>query len=201
MSRGSYAKSAEVRRRVLEACVDAFAQTGFYGATMKDIAKRAGISYTGLLHHFPCKEGLLIGVLELRSEQTTSLLGASVMNPAEHPMEALNGMLAVIADNERHPGLLELHCVMSGEATSPGHPAHAYYAERFGNLRWFYTAVFTALHERGELRTPIDPPTLATMAVSLLNGLQTQWLYDREAVDIPGTFRAFLAAAIPALDG
>lgn len=49
--RGPYAKSAGVRRRVLEACVDAFAQTGFYGATMKDVARRAGISYTARPPH------------------------------------------------------------------------------------------------------------------------------------------------------
>ena len=50
--RGQYAKTAAVRQRIIESCVDAFSQTGFHGATMKDIARRAGISQTGLLHHF-----------------------------------------------------------------------------------------------------------------------------------------------------
>ncbi|XVQ07186.1 TetR/AcrR family transcriptional regulator [Spirillospora sp. CA-255316] len=199
--RGPYAKSAAIRRKVLEACVDAFAETGFYGATMKDIAKRAGFSYTTMLHHFSRKEDLIIAVLEFRGEQTARFLGSSAVDPAEHPLEALRGMLNVIADNELHPGLLELHCVMSGEATSPEHPAHAYYAERFANLRRFYSTVFAVLAERGELRSEIDPATLAAMAVSLLNGLQTQWLYDRDAVDILGSFRGFLASVVPALDG
>ncbi|MFD0852984.1 TetR family transcriptional regulator [Actinomadura adrarensis] len=39
---------------------------------MKDIAKRAGISYTGLLHHFPRKRGSAPG-------------GAGVPQRAEHP--------------------------------------------------------------------------------------------------------------------
>src|SRR5919108_3056060 len=111
--RGPYAKSAAVRRRVLEACVDAFAQTGFYGATMKDIAKRAGISYTGLLHHFPRKEDLLIAVLEFRGEQSARLLeSVDARDPAGHPLKALRGVLAVTADNTLSPGLLELHCVI-----------------------------------------------------------------------------------------
>lgn len=200
-SRGPYAKSAAVRRRVLDSCVDAFAQTGFYGATMKDVAQRAGISYTGLLHHFPSKEELLIAVLEHRSEQSARLLEpAGARDPARDPLGALRGMLAVILDNALHPGLLELHCVMSGEATSVRHPAHGYYADRYRRLRLFFTAVFTALDERGELRSSTAPAVLATMTISLLNGLQAQWLYDRDTVDVEGHFRAFLASVVPALD-
>ncbi|MFC5744898.1 TetR/AcrR family transcriptional regulator [Actinomadura rugatobispora] len=180
--------------------MDAFAQTGFYGATMKDVARRAGISYTGLMHHFPSKEDLLIAVLEFRGEQSTRLMeAAGARDPVGQPLKALEGLLAVSADNSLSPGLLELHCVISGEATSPEHPAHAYYTERYRKLRQFFTAAFTALGERGELRSPVPAETLATMTLALLNGLQAQWLYDRDTVDIQGGLRAFLASVVPAL--
>ncbi|GAB2844667.1 TetR/AcrR family transcriptional regulator [Actinocorallia aurea] len=199
-ARGPYAKTAQVKVRILEACTDAFGETGFYGATMKDIAKRAGISYTGLLHHFPSKEDLLAAVLALRDERSHRYLeSASALDPATDPLDALRGMLTVIVDNELRPGLLELHCVLSGEATSADHPAHAYYAERYRMLREFYTSVYTALEERGELRSSIDSATLATMTISLLNGLQAQWLFDREAVRIEASLRAFLVSFIPGL--
>lgn len=198
-ARGPYAKSAQVRSTVIEACVAAFGETGFYGATMKDIAKRAGISYTGLLHHFARKEDLLHAVLELRDERSARFMeSASATNPAADPFEALRGMLAVLVDNELQPGLMALHCVLSGEATSPDHPAHAYYAQRYRTLRRFYTAAFTALAEKGGLRSSIAPGTLATMTISLINGLQAQWLFDRD-VDIEGALREFLGAAIPGL--
>jgi AcrR family transcriptional regulator len=184
----------------VEACVEAFALTGFYGATMKDIARRAGISYTGLMHHFPRKEDLLLAVLEFRSEQSARLMeAADARDPAGHPLQALRGMLAVTADNSLSPGLLELHCVISGEATSPEHPAHSYYTDRYRALRWFFTAVFTSLAERGQLRSQVAPATLATMTIALLNGLQCQWLYDRDTVDVEGSLRAFLISAVPAL--
>jgi AcrR family transcriptional regulator len=198
-NRGPYAKTAAVRRRVLEACVDAFGETGFYGATMKDIAKRAGISHTGLLHHFPRKEDLLLGVLALRDERGTEFLqSAKVLDPAADPVEILDGMIAVIVDNELQPGLMELHCVVSGEATSADHPAHAYYADRYRNLRRFYAETFTALAERG-LPLAIDPETLATMTVSLINGLQAQWLFDRDTVKVETAIRQFLRTVVPAL--
>ncbi|MFJ2211136.1 TetR/AcrR family transcriptional regulator [Streptomyces sp. NPDC101062] len=198
--RGPYAKSAEVRRRILEACADAFGETGFYGATMKDIAKRAAISHTGLLHHFARKEDLLIAVLELRDEHGARFLeSADAIDPARNPVEALGGMLAVVVDNELRPGIMELHCVLSGEATSPGHPAHPYFANRYRNVRRFYTAAYTALAERGELRAPVDPETLATMTIALINGLQEQWLFDRDSVRLESALRAFLLSAVPAL--
>ncbi|MGW3346181.1 TetR/AcrR family transcriptional regulator [Nonomuraea rubra] len=198
-NRGPYAKTAAVRRRVLEACVDAFGETGFYGATMKDIAKRAGISHTGLLHHFPRKEDLLLGVLALRDERGTEFLqSAKVLDPQADPVEILDGMIAVIVDNELQPGLMELHCVVSGEATSGDHPAHAYYADRYRNLRRFYAETFTALAERG-LPPSIDPETLATMTVSLINGLQAQWLFDRDTVKVETAIRRFFRAVVPGL--
>ncbi|MBB2914180.1 AcrR family transcriptional regulator [Streptosporangium becharense] len=201
-SRGPYAKTAAIRRRIVEACVDAFGQTGFYGATMKDVAKRAGISYTGLLHHFSSKEELLAAVLELRDERGSEYLeSAHALDPDSNPVETLRGMLAVIVDNELQPGLMELHCVLSGEATSPGHPAHAYYAERYRMLRRFFAMAFRALAERGELHSASDPETLATMTIALINGLQAQWLFDRDSVQLESAIREFLAAAVPALAG
>ncbi|MFJ2115317.1 MULTISPECIES: TetR/AcrR family transcriptional regulator [unclassified Streptomyces] len=198
--RGPYAKTAEVRRRILEACVDAFGETGFYGATMKDIAKRAGISHTGLLHHFARKEGLLIAVLELRDELSAQFLtSADAMDPSSNPVEALRGMLTVVVDNELQPGIMELHCVLSGEATSPGHPAHTYFAKRYRSVRRFYTDAYTELAKRGELRSEATPETLATMTIALINGLQAQWLFDRDSVRMESAIHAFLRSVVPGL--
>lgn len=90
---------------------------------------------------------------------------------------------------------------MSGEATSPEHPAHAYYTDRYRKLRRFYAAAFTALAERGEIRSESTPEALAAMTIALINGLQTQWLYDRGTVDMEGSLRAFLVSVVPALAG
>jgi AcrR family transcriptional regulator len=198
--RGPYAKTAEVRRKILEACADAFGGAGFHGSSTKDIAQRAGISHTGLRHHFPTKEDLLIALLELRAEHSTEVLTAlNARTPQTHPLEALRGQLAILRENQQDPGMIELHCVLSGEATSPDHPAHGYYVKRYQEIRHHYTQAFVTLAERGELSTDFAPPQLATMTIALINGLQAQWLYDREFVDIEGTVREFLASVVPAL--
>ncbi|MER7687132.1 TetR/AcrR family transcriptional regulator [Streptomyces sp. NPDC097610] len=195
--RGPYAKSAQVRQRILEVCVDVFGEMGFYGASTKDIAQRAGISHTGLRHHFPRKEDLLAAVLQLRDEQTAPLREAAwALDPRTRPVEALLGMLAVVAQLELQPGVMALYCVTSGEATTPEHPAHAYFTERYLGLRNFYATAYTTLAEQGGLRSDMDPETLAIMTVALIKGLEEQWFFDRDTVRIEQTVRTFISSFV-----
>ncbi len=50
---------------VLAAAIDAFVETGYHGAGVRDIARRAGMSVPGLYHHYPSKQDLLVTVLDL----------------------------------------------------------------------------------------------------------------------------------------
>lgn len=198
--RGPYAKTASVRDRILDACIDAFGESGFHGATMKDIARRADISYTGLLHHFPRKEELLIALLDARADRDQQYLEKTgALDTASNPLGVFAGLLDVIAKNELRPGLLELHCVLSGEATSPEHPAHAHYVEHYRNLHSFYASAFASLRDRGLLESDIAAETLATMTISLQNGLQAQWLFDKENVHMERTLQDFLGTFVPSL--
>ncbi|MCJ2014738.1 HTH-type transcriptional regulator RutR [Methylobacterium sp. J-076] len=65
--------SAPVRRRrrdgqarreaVLDAALAVFSTVGLHGASIEQIAERAGLSKTNLLYYFPSKEGLYVAVL------------------------------------------------------------------------------------------------------------------------------------------
>lgn len=49
---------ADARNAIMEAAITQFAERGFHGTTMRDIAQRAGVSQGLLHHHFGNKEGL-----------------------------------------------------------------------------------------------------------------------------------------------
>src|SRR6188472_1561954 len=50
--------------RILDAARAEFAQRGFPGARLQDIAERAGLTHPTLLYHFGSKEGLYAAVIE-----------------------------------------------------------------------------------------------------------------------------------------
>ena len=57
------------RARIVHAAIAEFAVSGYRGASLGAIAKRGGISQSGLLHHFPSKELLLAEVVDFRSSE------------------------------------------------------------------------------------------------------------------------------------
>ena len=50
---------------VVTAAVEAFVETGYHGATVRDIAARAGMSVAGLYHHHRSKQELLTAIFEV----------------------------------------------------------------------------------------------------------------------------------------
>ena len=57
-------RTAETRRRILDAVVESIAEIGFQRTTATEIAKRAGVTWGAVQHHFGAKGGILEAVLE-----------------------------------------------------------------------------------------------------------------------------------------
>jgi len=57
-------RSAETRRRILDAAAAAVAEVGLPRTTASEIARRAGVTWGAVQHHFGDKEELLAAVLE-----------------------------------------------------------------------------------------------------------------------------------------
>jgi AcrR family transcriptional regulator len=49
---------------ILTAALDAFVAVGYHGATVRDIARRSGLSVPGIYHHYPSKQDMLIAILD-----------------------------------------------------------------------------------------------------------------------------------------
>jgi AcrR family transcriptional regulator len=187
--RGAYAKTAARRREILEAGMDVFATNGFRSGSIREIAELVGISQAGLLHHFSNKNELLAGVLELRDDRASEYVDTT----APAGIETIRGFVRLIDYNAREkPGLVELHCVLSAEATSPEHPAHDYFVRRYVWVESFLTDAFAAMREAGQLAAGIDPASAARGMIAMSDGLQVQWLLHRDAVDMAQEMRSYL---------
>ncbi len=57
-------RTMDTRERVLAVALPLFAERGYRGTSLRDIARRIGIKAPSLLHHFPSKQQLYIAVLD-----------------------------------------------------------------------------------------------------------------------------------------
>ena len=94
---------ADARNAIMEAAITQFAERGFHGTTMRDIAERAGVSQGLLHHHFGNKEGLWRTAGRHLSDDFMAYV-ADVLKPDEPAAEAIpNAMRTYLRYWREHP--------------------------------------------------------------------------------------------------
>jgi AcrR family transcriptional regulator len=181
-----YRKGRLRREDILAAAVEVYAEVGYRGSSLREIARRVGMTHAGLLYYFPNKEALLAAVLERRDAEDGERLSGA---PGR---DSLRKLVALAAYNVRHPGIVDLYSRLAAEAVAADHPAHDYFEQHYRMARRFAAAAFHVLAERGELREGVEPDVAALNFVALMDGLQVQWLSDPDQVDLVGALRAYL---------
>lgn len=75
---------------VLAAAAGAFVETGYHGATVRDIARRAGLSVPGMYHHFATKQDMLVGLLDVTMDDLLWRSQAARHEGAGDPVRAFS---------------------------------------------------------------------------------------------------------------
>ncbi|HEV7565907.1 MAG TPA: TetR/AcrR family transcriptional regulator [Microbacteriaceae bacterium] len=158
-----YASGVARREEILDAASALFTEVGFTGVSLRDIASRVGISHPGLLRHFASKDAILLAVLDRYEGANAAWL---------------------------EPGHIEAFAAMSGEATSLVHPAHDRFAARYRLQRGVTAGRFALEKTAGSIVFDITPRDEGIRLTAAWTGLQLQWLYDRETIDLVGSLNA-----------
>ncbi|QIS20490.1 TetR/AcrR family transcriptional regulator [Nocardia terpenica] len=177
------------KERILDVALKTFADNGFRGASIAEIAERCGLSQPGLLHHFPTKAALLAAVLAHRDGVDRDRLGfdEELRGPA-----ALHRLVRLVEYNVHVPGLVRLFTVVSGEAVTADHPAHDWATNRYRTLQEWLGAALAAGIADGTVRPDTDATAVARQVFAMMDGLQLQWLLEPEAVDMAALFGAYI---------
>ena len=172
----------------MDAAVEVFSSAGYRKGSLRDVADKAGLSQPGLLHHFPSKEHLLEAVLTWRDGVTAGLMG----DPLPQGVDFLRGLVQAAEHNATTPELVELHVIVSAEGTAADHPLRDYFVGRYAYVLGHTRAAFERAADEGQLRPGTDCAGAARTLVALMDGLQIQWLLDRDGVDMAGDLRRYL---------
>lgn len=88
------ARSAPIRRAILDAAINLFAERGYSGTNLQDVADVLGMSRTGLYYHFPSKESLLHALVEEITAAPLQVAHTVQALAEENPAEALREMMS-----------------------------------------------------------------------------------------------------------
>lgn len=186
---GRSQKGAAKREAILDAALAVFGEVGLHGASLREIAGRVGVSHQSLMHYFPTKNELLMAVLRRRDERLRRHFDdAGGMSLTE--------LISLAEDNVGMPGVIELYNMASAEATNEEHPAHAYYAEFYESIIASTARYLQRAADRGVLRKGWTPESAARAILGMMDGLQLQWLYDRDDVHVAESLRLLMSALI-----
>lgn len=190
-----YASGRIKRAKIVTDAMALFAADGYGDTSLREIAEKVGVSKSTLMHHYPTKEALLGAVL---AERDRTIRSRPSYAPAETAAEELRALPRGAAENAAtSPGLIEVYAVLSCEAVPASHPAHEYFRSRFTRTIDHFTELFRGAQSDGAMPAHRDPEHEAIWLISLWDGLQYQWLYDRDAVDVAEHLAAHLEDVLP----
>ena len=194
------------REEILRAAMHVFGSRGYHQGSLAEVAEQVGITHAGVLHHFGSKDRLLTAVLEHRDRQDVEHLEGGHIPGG---LELFHHLVRTAAVNAGRPGIVQAYAVIAGEAVTDGHPASAWVTARFTGLRADIAAALRDVVEErrraggaDDVLEPSDAAldTAASSIIAVMDGLQTQWLLDPDAVDLAETtafaIEAILAATL-----
>jgi AcrR family transcriptional regulator len=168
------------RQAILDAAVEVFAERGYRGSSLGEIAGRVGITQPGIVHHFASKDELLREVVRLREEQTAAWMTSALQG--SWPLS--NAIRVMGSVNQDSPLYQQLYTTLSSEATAADHPLHEFFVSRYRRYRGGLAAVLKSAQDEGLIRPELDTTAIAGDIIATLDGLHLQWLLDPEEVGL-----------------
>lgn len=165
------AKGEDRKQRILDVAQRLLARNGWRNTTLAQIAREAGVTPAGLLHHFASKEQLLHAVLDARDADDDA--------HADRASGDLVTEIERVADRiDRSPELVGTFSVLLVENLTPDAPLHDRMLSRHQAAVDIVAEMIRRGQVSGRYRDNVDPTLKAIQIVALINGMEISWLLD-----------------------
>jgi len=164
------AKGEDRKQRILEVAQRLLTRNGWRNTTLAQIAREAGVSPAGLLHHFASKEQLLHAVVDARDADDDA--------HANRAGDLIAEIARVPERFERTPEQMGAFTVLLVENLLPDAPLHHRLLTRYRDAVDIVAELIRRGQQDGRYRTDIDPTVRAMEIIAFVNGMETTWLLD-----------------------
>jgi TetR/AcrR family transcriptional regulator, mexJK operon transcriptional repressor len=159
------------RRAILAAATEAFLQHGYLGASMDEVAAKAGVSKQTVYKQFENKERLFAEIVLGTSDQLMDGLVqayAETLDGATDAREALRALAFRLLESLTAGSVLQLRRLVIAEADRFPEVCGAWFTSGFENSLEALGVALTGLAERGLLRELADPTLAAYQFAGLV---------------------------------
>jgi AcrR family transcriptional regulator len=164
------AKGEDRRQRILAIAQRLLTRNGWRNTTLAQIAREAGVSPAGLLHHFESKEQLLHAVLDVRDADDDA--------HADRAGDLVSEIAAVADRFHRSPELVGTFTVLLAENIDPEAPLHDRLLTRYEDAVDIITELIRRGQQAGRYRMDIDITVKAVQILAFITGMETTWLLN-----------------------
>ena len=193
-ARGPYASRVARRESIMNAAVDVLAEVGYHGMSLRDVARKVGISHPGVIYHFPSKEVLLMSVVSDYEEKLGFDLDQLEVLDAQTVLDSILMLLSRMGES---PLLVEVECMLRVEASSNVHPAHDHFESRNQRLHSVLEKAWTELVVQGRVQGDETPANITSLQTAVYYGLMNQWLYDHDFDAVGGMVKYYKSVFVP----
>lgn len=168
----------ERHREILAVALDLMAEFGYHGASLRELAKRLGISQPSLYHYFASKEELVEQIIESYSSEMMAIVPPLPSDAHAYPRLLSEYMFALYGPGSQHPKFIRF--VFAVSRVNP----------RFGRLN---REIFLERHRQAMLplfaptavAAGIDPEQFGLVLIAMINSIgfglmEETVLYDEQ---------------------
>lgn len=183
------------RQRLLDAAETVFADKGYHGAAVDDIARVSDSSKGGFYFHFPNKEAIFLALIDSLTPRLEAAIERAI-SAEDDPVAQLDTALRTVFETfSSHRRLTKILLV---EAIGLGHG----FDEKLMLVRGRFAAMIQRrldlAVQRGRMR-PVDTEMVAWAWFGAINEIVTRWLVSgrpRRLADAFPTLRALLLRSV-----
>lgn len=201
--RRQYPKGIIRRKQIYDATLQLIDTYGAANVRLGKIAKKVGLTSAGILHYYKSMDDLLMNVLQEYDRQdmdpgseSTWNLGKKLTESVQDPGMLLDATITLVRRRTSTPGAVELYAYMLMKSADSGFPKRSYIMLRKQFRHQIIKVMIESMDVSGKLSSRISSDTLATAFAALLDGVQIQWLNDRN-LDIESTIRNAFQLVLP----
>jgi AcrR family transcriptional regulator len=166
------------RERILEAATELFAQRGYAGAGVDQLAARSGIAKTAIYYHFGNKEGLLAAAL---AQATDTWIEAIARDWTARLDAGLAGMRTLL---EEKPWIFKLMQILALEVAEEKPEIREMLQSILQRAR---DAIVEGMNDALGVEVP-DAETVAAVILAVLDGISLGLQVDPDSVSLDKAF-------------